>query len=126
MNFFKKWRYLPAATGMILLIFVLTIVLDVIVAIVNIRFYSNAAFIVIFGVGGVFAGLLSYSQAISLSIKKDEFARWSVLIIIVVTGLLFSIPLAKLQGGEYAAAFRSFGIMTSLSCLLFAKGKIDI
>lgn len=105
--------------------FVVVSLFDIVLAVMNPRFYSTAAFITVFGVGGIFAGLMAYSSGISMANKKDETARWTLIGLIVATGLLFFFLLARLEGGEYEAAFKSYGITSALSSLLMAKGKPD-
>lgn len=126
MHLIKKWGYLPAAIGIVVLAFTLISLFDILIAVFYSRFYSTAAFIVIFGVGGIFAGIYCYSISVSLAPVKNEFTRWSVIILIIITGLAFFFPLASLEGGEYEAAFRSFGVTVALSTLLFTKGKVEL
>jgi len=125
MGFFHRWKYLLAAVVVILVAFVVTSIFDVLAAVVNLRFYSTAAFITIFGVGGIFAGLICYVTSIGLAPEKNESARWSIIAVMIGSGLLFFFPLATVEGGEYEAAFKSFGVTLALSSLLFMKGKIN-
>jgi len=111
--------------GVILMTFVFTSIFDIAVAVMNQRFYSTAAFITVFGVGGIFAGVICYMQAIELAPEKNEFARRSIIGVMTGSGLLFFFPLAGIEGGEYEAAFQSFGVTLALSTLLFMKGKIN-
>jgi hypothetical protein len=125
MKFIANARPLLICLGTLLLIFVIASLLDIILAVLYARFYSNAAFIVLFGVGGVFAGLLGYINAINLAPDKNETTRWSIIMLIVLVGLLFFFLLAKLEGGEYEAAFKSYGATMAVSAFFFSKGKID-
>ena len=97
---------------------------DIVLAALYIRFYSNAAFIVIFGVGGIFAAVLGYQAGMDRAAVKNEMTRWSLVSLIVIMGLLFFFLLAKLEGGEYEAAFKAFGITMALTCILFIKEKL--
>lgn len=108
----------------IIVVFVAASVFDVLLAVVSLRFYSRAAFIVVFGVAGVFAGTMSYTNGIGIVAKKNEYARWSLIIFIIIIGILFFFLFAKLEGGEYEVAFKAFGVTTALSSWLFARGKI--
>ena len=90
------------------------------------RSYSNALFIVTFGVAGVFVGCISYINCISMAPKKNEFARWSLIGLLIVIGLLFFFLIARIEGGEYETPFKAYGLMIALSSLLFAKGKVDV
>jgi hypothetical protein len=56
---------------------------------------------------------------------KNEATRWSILLLLIASGIAFFFPLANMEGGEYEAAFRSFGLTLSLSSLLFVKGKVE-
>ena len=126
MSLIKRWGYLPAVIGIIVLAFTLISLFDILIAVFYSRFYSTAAFIVIFGVGGIFAGIYCYSISIALAPVKNGFTRWSVIILMIITGLAFFFPLATLEGGEYEAAFKSFGVTLALSTLLFMKGKVEL
>ena len=39
------------------------------------------------------------------------------------TGIIFFTLLAKLEGGEYRAAFQSYGVTLALSSFIFVKEK---
>lgn len=125
MRFYHRWKYLLVAFGIISLVFIVTSLFDVAIAVMNQRFYSNAAFITVFGVGGIFASVISYMQAIALALQKNEFTRWSIIAVMIGFGLLFFFPLARIEGGEYEAAFKAYGVTLALTSLLFMKGKID-
>lgn len=125
MNFIKRWRYLPVVLVVIVLLFVAASLLDIIVAAIYPRFYSTAAFVVVFGVAGIFAAFFSYTYAIALAPVKNEFSRWSVIITMIATGLVFFFFLSALEGGEYEAAFRSYGVTLALTSIIFMKGKIE-
>ena len=113
------------ALGTIFLVLVATSLLDIVLVFTNPRFYSTALFITTFGVGGVFAGVIAYMRGIDLSVKKDEIARWSLICTCIILGCLFFFLLSRLEGGEYEAAFKAYGITLAASSLLFIKGKID-
>ena len=125
MNFSNRFLSLAIGLGTIILLFIITSLLDIVIAVFYSRFYSTAAFIVTFGVGGVFAGVFSYSNAVGYAVIKNEFTRWSVIILIWVTAALFIYPLSVLEGGEYKAAFISYGVTLALTMLLFVKGKVE-
>jgi hypothetical protein len=112
-------------TGYIFVTLVVVSLFDVVLTALYIRFYSNAAFIVIFGVGGIFAAVLGYQAGMDKASVKNEMTRWSLVSLIVLLGLLFFFFLAKLEGGEYEAAFKAFGITMALTCLLFIKEKLQ-
>ncbi len=111
--------------GIILVTFIAVSLFDIVLAVLNPRFYSVAAFIVSFGVGGIFAGTIAYTNCISLFKVKNEKARWTLIGFIILIGMLFFFPLSKMEGGEYGPAFKAFGITLAASSLLFAKGKPD-
>lgn len=105
--------------------FIAISIFDIIIAVIYSRFYTNAAFITIFGVGGIFAGMMSYSSGLEMSKDKNPASRIKVTGLIVVTGLIFYFFLARIEGGEYEAAFKSYGVTTALSSLFMARWKID-
>ena len=114
-----------AGSGIIAGCFVAASLLDVLISVMYLRFYTTAAFIALFAVGGIFAAVISYFKCVSLAPAKTEFTRWSIIAMLLIMGLVFSWPLALLEGGEYGWAFRSFGIAMALSSLIFSKGKVD-
>ena len=124
MNILKRWYYLPACAAIIFIIFVITSLADVVLAVLHQRFYSTAAFIVIFGVGGVFAAFFSYTKAVDFAGIKNEFTRWSSIVLIWIIALLFIFLFSVLEGGEYEVAFISYGITLALTTLLFMKGEV--
>lgn len=121
----KYFKPLISASIIIIIIFVAASLLDILLIVFYPRFYSTAAFIVTFSVGGIFAGVMGYMYGMEKAIEKNETARWLLISFLIVTGLLFFFPLAKLEGGEYEAAFKAFGATQALSSLLFVKGKPD-
>lgn len=123
MNYLKP---ILAALIMIIITFVAISLFDVVLSIFHPRFYSTAAFITIFGVGGVFAAFYSYGVAISFAKVKTNALRWSILITLILAGLLFFLLLARLEGGEYEPAFKAFGVTLVLTSLFIGKSKIDI
>jgi hypothetical protein len=113
------------AAGMIFLLLVVTSLLDIFLVFTSQRFYSNALFIVTFGVGGVFAAVFAYMKGIERSVQKDETARWSLVLFIIFSGILFWFLLSRLEGGEYEVPFKAYGLTLALTSLLFVKGKVD-
>jgi hypothetical protein len=126
MNLSNRLLSLTIGLGIIILLFTITSLLDIVIAVFYSRFYSTAAFVTTFGVGGVFAGIFSYSKAIGYASVKNEFTRWSVILFIWIIALLFIFLLSTLEGGEYKAAFISYGITMALTTLLFVKGKLEV
>jgi hypothetical protein len=123
-KFLPLWTALMAI-AIILLMFVIVSILDIILAVLNTRFYSTAAFVVIFGMGGVFACVFAYMKAIEMAKQKNELSRWCIISTIILTGILFFFLLAKIEGGEYKAAFKAYGLMVTLTTIIFMRGKID-
>jgi hypothetical protein len=126
MNGAKHWKAILVAMVVIIILYIAASVFDIILGSVFSRFYSTAAFITIFGVAGVFAALLAYSYGMNLAPEKNEMARWVMIITNIITGALFFFLLAKTGGGEYASAFRSYGVTLSIASLLLVKGKVGI
>jgi hypothetical protein len=110
----------------IFIILVAVSLLDILLVSFYPRFYSSTAFIVLFGVGGIFAAVFGYMYGIEYAAEKNEPARWSLIIFIAITGLLFFFILSKIEGGEYEPAFKGFGATLSLGSLLFVRGKVDV
>ena len=126
MNIIRQWKSILVSILVILVMFFLVSVFDVILAVLSMRFYSPTAFIVMFGVGGIFAALFSYSYGIGIASPKNKWTRWTVTGSIVSTGLLFFFFLAPLESGEYEPAFKAFGIMLIPSSLLLYKSKMEV
>lgn len=120
-------RIKPLITGIcaIIIVFVAISIFDVVIAVLYARFYSSATFVVTFGVGGIFAAVFAYQYGIEMATAKDETDRWSLIILLIAAGLLFFLLLAKIEGGEYEAAFKAYGATLALGSLLFVKGKIE-
>lgn len=76
--------------------------------------------------GGVFACVFTYSKAVGYAAVKNEFTRWSIILLIWVTAALFLYFLSVLKGGVYKAAFISYGVTLALTTLLFIKAKIEL
>ena len=83
----------------ILLTFVIVSLFDIVIAVIYSRFYSDAAFIVTFGVGGIFAGVLGYMNGIAAT-TKTEAGRWILILLLIVAGVIFFFPLAAIEGGS--------------------------
>ena len=124
MIFLKLFKPLISCLGTILLVLIAACLFDILLAVISSRFYSNAAFIVIFGVAGIFATILGFSIGMEQAAEKNETTRWSLLILAILAGLLVFFFLAAIEGGEYGPGFKAFGVMTSLSSLLFIKGNL--
>ena len=125
MKLMKQLTPLLVCAGIILLMLIIISLFDILLFFFYSRFYSKAAFIVTFGVGGVFAGIFAYMNSIKLAPEKKETARWSLILSIITLGLLFFFLISKIEGGEYEPAFKSFGITLALTSFLFTKGKVD-
>lgn len=125
MNLARLLKPLLACICIIIIVFVAVSLLDILIAVFFARFYTNAAFIITFGVGGVFAATLAYTGGMDFFSIKDEWARWFLIIMLIITGFIFFFPLAKLEGGEYEAAFKAYGATLALGSLLFVKGTVD-
>ncbi len=127
----KLVRSLLATTAAIIIVFVAVSLLDIVISVLYLRFYNSAAFIVTFGVGGIFAAVLGYmygiEQATEKNVRKDSFGemvRWTIILFLIACGLLFFFVLAKIEGGEYEPAFKAYGITMALGSLLFINNKI--
>jgi hypothetical protein len=125
MNLWIRWKYLFSCIGIILLAFVAVSVFDIVIAVLYTRFYSNGAFIISFGVGGVFAAFLGYMLSIQAVPVKNEFARWSLIAVMIIIGLLLFFILSEIEGGDYKMPFKAFGTTLALSSMFFMKGKVE-
>ncbi len=125
MRLLQQWKSLLAAIVTIVALFIAASIMDMILSSLFGRFYSTAAFIVTFGVAGIFAATLAYSYGIKLSPEKNEWARWSLIITNITIGLLSFFFVSVTEGGEYEAAFKSFGVTLALANLFFIKSKLD-
>lgn len=76
--------------------------------------------------GGVFASIFAYMYAINYAPRKNEWARWSLIITIIGSGLLFFFLISKLEGSEYELAFKAYGSTIALTSLIFVYGKIEL
>lgn len=123
MNYLKGFALGFAAT---VAVFILCSLADIVVSAIQPRFYSTLLFIVIFGVGGIFAGIFCQGAVVHMAKDKTERTRQAALITMIVTGAIYFFPLAELEGGEYEAAFKSFGVGLALSALVFWKAKIEL
>ena len=123
MNYLKQFKSILATIIVIFLVFIITSLFDIILVFFFPRFYSTAAFITTFAVGGVFAGSMGYMYGMERSIQKNETARRGFISLLITIGLLFFFLLAKMEGGEYEPAFKAFGATVALSSLLFVKCK---
>lgn len=118
-----------ASLGIALGMFVIISFVDIVIAVMYARFYSNAAFIVTFGVGGILAAFFSFGHLIDKTPinEQDKWGgakpkdRLGIIMVLAVTGLLFFFPLARLEGGEYESAFKAYGATLFLSSLVLYK-----
>ncbi len=119
----KSLRSILAATACIIIVFVAVSLLDIIISVLYSRFYSSLAFIVTFGIGGIFAAVLSYMYGVQEDVESNSLLRWILVSFLIVCGLIIFFLLAKLEGGEYEPAFKAYGATLALGSLLFAFGK---
>src|SRR5688500_17959262 len=101
MNFFKQLRPLLALVCVVIITLIAVSLLDILIAVFYSRFYTNAAFIVTFGVAGVFAAAYGYTLGIQFAPEKNELARWSLISYMIIIGLFFFFFLSRIEGGEY-------------------------
>ncbi|NOT51235.1 MAG: hypothetical protein HOP10_08150 [Chitinophagaceae bacterium] len=121
----KLLKPLLATTATIIIVFVAVSLLDIVISAFYLRFYTSAAFIVTFGVGGVFAAVLGYTYGTEQAPEKNETIRWTIIIFLVLCGLLFFFLLSKIEGGEYKPAFMAYGITLVSGSFLFIKNKLE-
>ena len=124
MNILKQWRSILTVIIVIIIFLIITSIFDIVISSIFIRFYFNLTFIVIFGVGGIFDGLFSYSYGIKKAHEKNNSAKRTVIATIIFCGLLFFFILSG-QDKEYEPAFKAYGIALALTTLFSAKDKIE-
>ena len=112
------------AAIIMVILFTVTSLFDIVISVLYSRFYSTAAFIVTFGVGGIFAAFFAYTNSIKYT-PGNKGARWMLIAFMVITGIVFIYPLSVIEGGEYQAAFASFGVTLALTSFIFIKGDLD-
>jgi hypothetical protein len=96
----------------------------VLFSVLNTRFYSSGSLMITFGAGGVFAAVFSFYDSLTVAPAKNELARWSIIITMIIAGLLFIFFLSPIQNREYESAFTSFGSTLAFSSLLFIRGRM--
>jgi len=124
MKFLHLWKPVLLALVSVAVVFVAASILDIVLAVLHPRFYSNAAFCVIFGVAGIFAAIVAYSWGKSFVPAKDNIGRWVLIITIIIAGLVFFFVLAFIENREYEWACRAFSITLVPATIFFAKAKV--
>lgn len=120
-----KWGILLQVIGMVLGIviagLVVASILDIIIAVFNIRFYNEVAFVATFVVAGVFVASIAYINIAESPLYKSPLTHYMVLGVLFICGILFFFLLAKLEGGEYEVAFKGYGASLFISSFLFIR-----
>ena len=120
----KHFKPFLIAACVIITVFVAVSLLNVIIAVLYIRFSTNAVFVTTFSVGGIFAAVIGFQTGIDYSAQKNETIRWGLILFFITSGLLFLLWFAKMESGEYKAALKGYGITLALGSLLFVKEKL--
>lgn len=120
MNRFKAFS---TSLSAIIVVFVFVSIIDLIIAMINVRYYTSIPFIVTYGISGMFAAVFGfyYGKQMMPSVNKNE--TWYLIGFQVITGLSCFFIFGKLEGGDYEAAFKSFGAALALGSLLFIKDQ---
>ena len=126
MNLIKQWKYLLTCLNIIVFSFLFVSFFFVLFSVLNERFYSSESLIITFGAGGIFAAVFSYYDSLNIAPAKNEQARWSLIVTMIIAGLLIYFFLSPIQNGEYESAFRSFGSSLAFSSLLFVWKRIEV
>ncbi len=120
-----KQGILLKVTGLVLAIiiggFVVASILDIIIAVLRSRFYSEAAFVVTFAVAGIFAACIAYINISEMPAYKSSATHYTILGLLMGCGLLFFLLLARLEGGEYEVAFKGYGAALFFTSFLFFR-----
>ena len=112
-------KMFASCIGISFLAIVAASILDIFISAISQRFYDKAVFVVIFGVAGVFAAVISYMGAIEKAPQKTKSVSLILIAINILVGLIIFFLIARIEGGEYEAPFKAFGIMLVLSSLPF-------
>lgn len=112
-------KMIAISIGISFLTLVAASILDIMLAAFSQRSYSTAVFVVLFGVAGVFAALISYITGLEKAPQKTKTVSRILIAINIVLGLIMFFFVAKIEGGEYEGPFKGFGIMLALSSLIF-------
>ena len=121
----NKTKHLVAALIYIIGMLVFVSLFDIIVAVLGGRFYSDAAFVALFGVSGVFAAFLGYGAGVDTAETKNKTTRRSLGSLLAITGLLFIFFFSEIEGGEYRIPFKAYGITIVATSLFLLSGKFD-
>jgi hypothetical protein len=113
----KYLKPLLATSLIIAIIFVIASLFDIILIFLYPRFYSTAAFIVTFAVGGIFAGTIGYIYGMERFVEKKKTAKWLLISFSILTGLFFSFPLPNWK--EVNTKLRSKRLALCLLYLLY-------
>lgn len=105
---------------LVVIVFIAASLLDIALVVIYSRFYTTATFVVLFGVGGIFANIIAYSGGMQYG-PENKKLRAAVIATMAICGCIFCYPLSFIEGGEYAAAFMSFGVTLTLTCILYLK-----
>lgn len=120
MKFFKP---IVALFATVIIVFVAVSLLDIFISVLFPGVYAKGLFIVTFCAGGIFAAALGFIYAMQQVSEKNEKARWILISLQMTMGLFIFFLLSKIEGGEYASAFKAFGSTLALGSLLFVKAK---
>jgi len=124
MKFLQLWKPVLVALITVFIVFAAAGIFDIILAVLHPRFYSNAAFCVIFGVAGIFASIFAFSYGKAAATEQNKTTRWVLTVTIIIAALVFFFVLAPIENDEYEWACRSFAITLAAASLFFAKEKI--
>lgn len=129
----KNWAYLigmrgtalPKVTGMVLGIlvagFVAASLLDIFISVLKSRFYTEVAFVVTFVVVGIITASVAYINLSEIQAYKSAATHDTILATLIISGLVFFFPLAKIEGGEYEVAFKGYGAAIAATSFLFFR-----
>ena len=123
MKILQLWKPVLVAWITVFVIFFVAGIFDIILAVLHSRFYSNAAFCVIFGVAGIFAAIFAYSYRKAVVNKENKNPRRALAIANIIAGLIFFFVLASFENDEFEWACRSYAITLVAATLFFAREK---
>lgn len=120
-----KWTRLLEVAGFVLGIVAAGLIaaslLDIVLAVLKSRFYTEVAFVITFAVAGIFAASVAYIYVSDIPAYKSTTTHYLIIILLICCGLLFFWPLARLEGGEYEVPFKGYGAALAGTSLLFFR-----
>jgi hypothetical protein len=124
----QAWNIIKPFIGLSIYVFGILVVVslfDIVISVVQMRFYTDAAFITLFGVAGVFAAFLGCLFGMEIAGNKNRTTRISLSVFLILVGILFFFLISEFEGGEYRSPFKAYGITIVATSLFLMSRKFD-